>query len=202
MANLLTPPPKVSTPMLLDTPWARVKHPTSLSAGFGAADFMELDDVEFAQLLRDNVAPRQPTGAVREAWGEFWLTLGSSEPELADRVFGVLEEFFEQTEEALAGGQLDEAQTKRARKFLRFCEEAWNRLEVIVDQPLGWAGRAANEFNPKGRLVIAQLVDAIAGHRDSVARGGDTESANEALWAVLRKVRLDPAMYRTGADSG
>jgi hypothetical protein len=202
MVSLLTPPPKVSTPMLLDTPWARVKHPTPLPADFSAADFMELSDVEFAQLLRDNLAPRQPIGAVREAWGKFWVTLGSSEPELADRVFDVLEEFFEQTEEALGGGQLDDAQTKRARKFLRFCEEAWNRLEVIVDQPLGWAGRAANGFNPKGRLVIAQLVDAITTHRDSVARVGDTESANEALWAVLRKVRLDPAMSRTGADSG
>jgi len=202
MVSLLTPPPKVSTPMLLDTPWARVKHPTPLPADFSAADFMELSDVEFAQLLRDNLAPRQPIGAVREAWGKFWVTLGSSEPELADRVFDVLEEFFEQTEEALGGGRLDDAQTKRARKFLRFCEEAWNRLEVIVDQPLGWAGRAANGFNPKGRLVIAQLVDAITTHRDSVARVGDTESANEALWAVLRKVRLDPAMSRTGADSG
>jgi len=202
MVSLLTPPPKVSTPMLLDTPWARVKHPTPLPADFSAADFMELSDVEFAQLLRDNLAPRQPIGAVREAWGKFWVTLGSSEPELADRVFDVLEEFFEQTEEALGGGQLDDAQTKRARKFLRFCEEAWNRLEVIVDQPLGWAGRAANGFNPKGRLVIAQLVDAITTHRDSVARVGDTESANEALWAVLRKVRLDPALSRTGADSG
>ncbi len=202
MVSLLTPPPKVSTPMLLDTPWARVKHPTPLPADFSAADFMELSDVEFAQLLRDNLAPRQPIGAVREAWGKFWVTLGSSEPELADRVFDVLEEFFEQTEEALGGGQLDDAQTKRARKFLRFCEEAWNRLEVIVDQPLGWAGRAANGFNPKGRLVIAQLVDAITTHRDSVTRVGDTESANEALWAVLRKVRLDPALSRTGADSG
>ncbi len=202
MVSLLTPPPKVSTPMLLDTPWARVKHPTPLPADFSAADFMELGDVEFAQLLRDNLAPRQPTGAVREAWGKFWVTLGSSEPELADRVFDVLEEFFEQTEEALGGGQLDDAQTKRARKFLRFCEEAWNRLEVIVDQPLGWAGRAANGFNPKGRLVIAELVDAITTHRDSVARVGHTESANEALWAVLRKVRLDPAMSRPGADSG
>jgi len=193
--------------VLTNTPWARAKHPTPIPVDLRGADLMELDDVEFAQLIRDQLMPRQPTGPEREAWGKLWTTFGNSEPELAERVFDVLEEFLEQTEEALSAGQLDDAQTKRARKFARFCEEAWNRLEVTIHQPLGWAGRAAaSGFNRESRIVIGQLVEAIATHRETretTTQEGPIAADDEALWAVLRTVGLDPDMYRSrGAGGG
>jgi hypothetical protein len=195
----------VSVAVLIDTPWARVKHPTPIPAAMRGAELMELDDVEFAQLIRDQLIPHQPTGPEREAWGLLWTTFGNSEPELAERVFDVLEELLEQTEEALRAGQLDDAQTKRARKFTRFCEEAWNRLEVTVHQPLGWAGRAAaSGFNRESRIVIGQLVEAIATHRETretTTQKVPIAAADKALWAVLRTVGLDPDTY-PGAGSG
>jgi len=196
----------VSVAVLIDTPWARVKHPTPIPADLRGADLMELDDQEFAQLIRDQLMPRQPAGPEREAWGQLWTTFGNSEPELADRVFDVLEEFLEQTEEALSAGHLDDAQSKRARKFARFCEESWNRLEVTVHQPLGWAGRAASGFNRESRIVIGHLVEAIVTHRETretTTQEGSIAAVDEALWAVLRTVELDPDMYQTtGAGGG
>jgi len=192
--------------VLIDTPWARVKHPTPIPATLRGAELMELNNLEFAQLIRDQLMPRQPTGPEREAWGRLWTTFGNSEPELAERVFTVLGEFREQTEEALRAGQLDDAQTRRARKFARFCGEAWNRLDVTVHEPLGWAGRdAAAGFNRESRIVIEQLVEAIATHRETretaATQDAPITTADEALWAVLRTVDLDPDTY-PGAGNG
>jgi len=203
--SVLPYPPKVSVLVLINTPWARVKQPTPIPVDLRGADLMELDDVEFAQLTRDQLMPHQPTGPEREAWGKLWTTFGNSEPELAERVFDVLEEFLEQTEEALSSGQLDDTQSKRARKFARFCAEAWNRLEVTVHQPLGWAGRAASGFNRESRIVIGQLVESIVTHRETretTTQEGPITAADEELWAVLRTLDLDPDMYQTTEAGG
>lgn len=181
--------------MLIDTPWARVKDITPLPVTLTSAALMALDDLTFAEVLRDHLMPRQAGGPHREAWGKLWSVLGS-DLVLANRVFDVLEEFLEQTDLALEEGELDDAQRKRANKFQRLCNEAWNRLEAVIDQPLGWAGRAAAGFNPPARKVIAQLVDAIATHRHTVTSEGPPEAVDEALWAVLSTVHLDPDLYR------
>jgi hypothetical protein len=176
--------------VLIEQPWSRVKNPVAIPPALDPAGLAALPDEEFARLVRDHLVPRQPAGEERRLWERLWGLLGRDE-RLADRTFDVLEDFLDGVEAVLDSGQLDEHQQARAEKFRRFCDDAWKRLQVDDDKPLGWAGRAAAGFNPPARRVIEQLVDAIAEHRRTVATAATTPK-DKRLWQVLADVGLDP----------
>lgn len=175
---------------LIQQPWSRVKHPVAIPEPLTIEALGGLGEVEFAELIRDHLVPRQSTPAERQAWGRLWSLL--ADKTVVDDAFGVLDEFLDQVEEALASPDVDDAQLKRMWKFQRLCGEAGTRLEVIVDQPLGWAGREARKFNPPARVVLAALIDAIAEHRKIRTSRGIDDDVDESLWQVLGAVGLDP----------
>jgi hypothetical protein len=181
--------------VLLEQPWMRAKEPAAIPDPPDRESLLALTPEQYARLLRDNLVPREPTGPVRERWEQLWRTVTRSE-RLAERTSDVLEDFLDATEEALTSGDLDDAQRKRAQKFRRFCGDAWKRLQIDEDLPLGWAGRAAAGFNPPARRVLEQLVDAIADHRRSVRGREVVRPADESLWAILASVGLDPENSR------
>lgn len=181
--------------MLVDRPWSRVKTPVPIPDRLEPDALRELSRDDLARLLRDQLVPRQPAGPERDRWEQLWALL-SRDDELADRAFDILEEFLDQAERALEGGELDEHQRRRAEKFRRFCEDAWQRLQRDDDRPLGWAGRAANGFNPAARRVLEHLVDAIVDHRRVVTATGSPKPHDEGLWRVLADVSLDPDLPR------
>ncbi len=181
--------------VLLEQPWRRVKIPAALPEPLSVAALSGLAAEEFAVLLRDHLVPRNPAGVDRERWERLWAVL-SRDDALSDRAFDVLEEFLDQVDRALRSDALDAHQRRRAQKFERFCDDAWQRLRVDDDKPLGWAGRAAAGFNPPARKVLEQLVDAVAQHRSAVTAAGSASAADEQLWAVLRHVDLDPDLSR------
>lgn len=180
--------------MLLERPWGRVKDPVAIPHLLDTDSLLELTDQDLAILLRDHLVPRPDLGN-RRSWERLWTVLGG-DPQLSDRAFDVLEDLLDTTEAALQGEQLDDHQRRRAEKFLRFCEDAWKRLQLDDDKPLGWAGRAAVGFNPPARRVLERLVDAIAHHRTMVTREGSVRETDEQLWRVLGAVGLDPAESR------
>lgn len=179
--------------MSLDRPWARVAEIELIPSPLNGRALRELGGSQFAGLIRDHLVPRQPAAEARRQWEQLWDLLAGDD-ELAERALDVLEQFLDTTEAALHG-ELDEHQTRRASKFLRFCDDAWNRLDRGDDvRPLGWAGKAGRGFNPAAAKVIARIVDAIDTHRDAVGEHGS--SADKQLWAVLREVDLDPRRSR------
>lgn len=182
---------------LILEPWARVRERVALVHDQVA--LKALPDLEFAELVRQNLEPAGPSKEARWEWNRFWEALRGDE-DLTDRAYGVIEEFLKVTGRALGSGELDEAQTKRAKKFKVQAESAWNR----VDRPrregaLAWAG-AAGDFAPNAQRVIAILVGAIAKHRDAVRSEGEPTEADLALEAALKKVGLDPADYPSYTD--
>lgn len=181
--------------VLLERPWSRVKTPVAIPDPLSVPALSALAAEQFAALLRDHLVPREPSGVDRERWERLWAVLGRDDG-LADRAFDVLEQFLDQTDRALRSDGLDAHQRRRAQKFERFCDDAWQRLRVDDDKPLGWAGRAAAGFNPPARKVLEQLVDAIAQHRNTVTAAGPPREADAQLWAVLRRVDLDPDLSR------
>lgn len=154
----------------------------------------DLDDESLTLLLRDHLVPRSDDVDARRRWEQLW-TLLRADAALADRAFDVLEGLLDTSETAIAAGELDEQHLRRAEKFRRFCEDAWRRLQVDDDKPLGWAGRAASGFNPPARRVIEQLVDAIVDHRREVAKSAASD-ADKRLWKILIAVDLDPERFR------
>lgn len=177
---------------LIEQPWARVNDPVAIPLPTTVATLTSLDDVGFAQLLRDHLVPREPAGTARTRWETLWQVL-TSDDALADRAFDVLEEFLDDVDDALSAVELDERSRKRMTKFRRFCDDAWKRLKLHHDRPLGWAGRAGAGFNPVGRKVISQLVDAIAQHRHALQDHRAVRPEDEVLWGALALVGLDPA---------
>lgn len=177
--------------VLLDQPWSRVKDPVPIPVPTDAQTLLGLGELDLARLLRDHLVPRQPVGGERTSWEALWRVL-SADDELAERAFDVLEEFLGDVEDALQDESLDGHTRKRMEKFRRFCDDAWQRLRLHHTRPLSWAGRAGAGFNPAGRAVIAQLVDAIARHRFLVQPQADVQDADNQLWQVLHEVGLDP----------
>lgn len=178
---------------LIDQPWARNRNPTSLSDDLTAGALRNLGDLDFAQLIRSQLVPREQSPASRRPWDQLWDVLRTDD-DLADRTYNVLEDFIDDTEADLDDSGLDEPGRKRAEKFLKQCERAWQRVDRGRDrtQPLAWAGRSG-AFEPKARMVIATLVAAVARHRTAVGRNaGD---ADRQLWAALAEVNLDPRDY-------
>lgn len=178
--------------MLLEQPWARVKEPVAIPTPTTVSTLESLSEQDLAVLLRDHLVPRRPDGVERARWESLWRLL-SADDALAERCYDVLEQFLGDVDAALAEGQPDEHTRKRMEKFRRFCDDAWQRLQVHHDRPLGWAGRAGAGFNPAGRAVISKLVDAIDHHRAQAEAEGDVRKADHRLWQVLDDVGLDPA---------
>lgn len=181
----------------LQSPWARVKNPTPIPDPLDPDQIRALPKQQLQVLLRDNLLSRDAEVDGRARWTALWAAL-ADDPELTEMAFDALEELMDLTEDAIEDDVLDEAAGKRARKFLRVLEEAWARLQVDEQRPLGWAGRTATTWDPPSRRVIEQLVLAIAGHRHQLTGHGDAHQVDEHLWAVLADVDLDPAGYRRG----
>ncbi|SDY63853.1 hypothetical protein SAMN05661080_04129 [Modestobacter sp. DSM 44400] len=181
----------------LGSPWARVKDPTPIPDPIDGDQIRVLPAEQLQRLLRDNLLPRESDVDGRARWVSLWAVL-ADDPELTELAFDVLEDLMDVTEDALDDGVLDQMAGKRARKFLRSCEEAWSRLQVDEERPLGWVGRRATALDPLSRRVLEQLVLAIAGHRHQLTGHGDAQRVDERLWAVLADVDLDPAGFRRG----
>ncbi len=178
---------------LIDQPWTRVRTPVQIPQEFTPADLQLLPLREFAELLRSNLNPLDQSRSARLAWNRLWETL-RADAGLTDRAYDVLEDFLDSTEEALDGDELDDAQRKRATKFVRACQTSWQRLDREDDaSPLGWAGKAG-QFEPRARIVIAKLVTAIDHHRRTAhdATTVDRPRDDRRLWRAMRKVHLDP----------
>ena len=186
--------------VLLEQPWARVKEPVAIPTPTTVATLDELSEQDLAVLLRDHLVPRRPDGVERARWESLWRLL-SADDALAERCFDVLEQFLGGVDAALADGQPDEHTRKRMEKFRRFCDDAWQRLQMHHDRPLGWAGRAGAGFNPAGRAVISNLVDAIDRHRAELEAQGDVRLADRQLWQILDDVGLDPGRTSGSARS-
>ena len=183
----------------IEQPWARVKSPPAIPAEATLAqDLAEMSDVELVHLVRAHLLPRENEVGGRQRWVALWETVAADDG-LSDRTFDALEGLLDTTEEALAGGQLDDAAAARAQKFRRACSDAWKRVQNVDDDrtPLAWAGRAAAGFNPVARKVIAQLVDAVDQHRQAMlAADQGPADQDRRLWAVLTEVGLDPQRSR------
>ena len=199
---MTTPPsPFVGTAVrfkaAVESPWARVRNPTPIPEPIDPDQIRQLPDQQLQLLVRDNLLPRESDVDGRARWVALWAVL-TDDCELTELAFDALEDLMDVTEEAIENDVLDDAAGKRARKFLRSCEEAWARLQVDEQRPLSWTGRRATTWDPLSRRLLEQLVLAIAGHRHQLTGHGDTYQVDERLWAVLTDVGLDPAGYRRG----
>ena len=156
---------------------------------------MALTEVALAELIRSHLAVRDTSDAGRRAWEQFWNVLKSRD-DVAERAYDILEGFLDEAEEALCDPGVVPEEAKRAGKFQVHCQHAWKRIDRGRDmRPLAWAG-SAGDFAPPARRVIATLVGAIARHRSALGRAGiDPTSDDRELWAVLRRVSLDPNDY-------
>ena len=88
-----------------------------ISGPFAALGAEARDGFELAIEKLDDKLGGQPAKVLRE------------DDQLADRTYNVLEQFLDTTEDALEGGGLDEAGTKRAEKFKQQCEMSWKRID-------------------------------------------------------------------------
>ncbi len=171
-------------------PWTRVRTPYPIPDDCSPSVLERMTDSDFAELLRSHLVPRDQTPAGRQAWERLWRDL-SHHDRAAERTLGVLDSFLERVDAALASGNLDPAQARRATKFREQCEMALNRTERDDGGSLAWAG-AAGDFPPQAARVIAMLVSAVAKHRSRVRRAGSSSESDRNLWATLRQVGLDP----------
>lgn len=176
-------------------PWSRVRQPMPIPQPVTVAGLLGLPEAEFVELLRGNLLPRVEQREARRVWETLWWTL-SSDADLVDRAYGVLDGFLAVTEEAIRGDLVEEVEAgglARARKFRGQCLQAWARLDRDAGtQPLAWAGSAAAGFDRAGRTVVALLVSAIATHRGSIRRERRIEDRDRRLWAALERTGLDP----------
>ena len=180
---------------LIEQSWTRVRTPVPIPDQFTPASLAQLSPVDFAELVRSNLNPADPSKQTRLAWNRLWETL-RADPALTERTYDVLEEFQDLTEDALGSDELDDASRKRAEKFLRACAASWQRIDREPPRgPLAWAGKAG-KFPPPANRVIAMLVSAIATHRHAVSSSpaGATD-VDKDLWAVLHRIGLDPDDY-------
>ena len=135
--------------MTASAPWLRVRNPVAIPDPVTPATLATMPDPEFAELLRGNLLPRTEARDERRTWTDLWSTLARDNA-LADRVFGVLSNWLDLTQAALAQEDLDEPQRKRAIGFIRLVGEAWARTirEGERRRPLAWAGPAGAGFDP------------------------------------------------------
>lgn len=161
---------------MLEKPWARVKDPHPIPSSPDPGELLGLDDVSFAELIRDQLLPRAPQE--RAAWQGLWDALFDSD-HLADRTFDVLEGFLEQVTQARDSvPNIDEHELKRMRKFERNVEGAWARLQNVERLP--------------APVVVRRLVFAITKHRALTRQHGTAVPSDEELWRTLSRLGLDP----------
>ncbi len=182
---------------MIEQPWTRVRLLPPLPEPISVATLEALEPEEFAQLLRTLLVPRDTSTAARQAWTRWWHVV-TSEEKLVDQAFDVLDDFIDTTDVAIAEGELDEIQAKRARAFGHRCNDAWSKLESSDrPAPLSWAG-SAGKFGPGAAKVIARLVSAIARHRTAVLRSNRAVAPeDQRLWNVMRSIGLDPRDHDT-----
>lgn len=165
---------------MLEQPWARVKNPTPIPAAVDAARLHELDDIAFAELLRDNLLPRTP--AVRGEWQRLWDVLFDDD-DLANRAFDVLESFLGQITALRSSPDIDEVALKRSKKFELHVEAAWSRLQNTDRLP--------------APTVVRRLVFAITKHRALTRQHDEVTDHDEELWRTLSRLGLDPEQRET-----
>lgn len=180
------------TMAIIDEPWTTVRN--WIRPVEDVAELRRMEDKEFALMVRANLNPFDESDQVRKVWSRFWKVLASYD-DLRSRTLDVLTDFLATTAEAQSSGTLTETGSRRAKEFGRACSNAGQRLQKAPPKgPLGWAGQAG-AFHGRSGVVINQLVQAVAKHRAATRVDGEVSPADEALWAVLRKVNLDPADY-------
>ena len=183
---------------LQQRPWARVRDPLPIPQPVTVAALAELDDEQFAQLLRSHLVPRDPSRAGKQTWASMWALMRTNLA-LGDRAIAVLEEFAEVTGRAQASGQLDEVGAARAKKFEHQVSMALDRVQVVG--AMDWAGEKMVSHPPHSRKIIAELVAAIARHRSAVlAERGAPTAPDAELWDTLARLGLDPRDYPTFVD--
>ena len=173
-----------------EQPWARIRDRVPVTNDLDAAEVLALDDDRFADLVCGWLLA--PPGS-ESAWRQLWRVLAGDD-DCAERTLSLLEQLLDTTEAALAGGGLDDAAGKRARKFAVNATSAFHRVDNVPDpdSPLGWAGRAGRGINRRGAVIIDQLVNGIAAHRAATINAGTTTVDDEVLWKLLGRFHLDP----------
>ena len=185
---------------LIDRPWARVRNPVPIPEDCTVEHLSAMTEIDLAELIRSHLRNGDLSAEGKKTWDHFWRVLKSSRG-LAKRAFNILEDFLDTTDRASSDPGIEPAQAKRMETFQTLCEHAERRIERIpTDGPLAWAGSAA-DFQPRARQVIATLVGAIARHR-SALEGAEIDPTSDdiELWAVLRRVSLDPNDYPHSED--
>lgn len=174
--------------------WQRVAEVAPLPADLQRSAVVAMSGEEFTEMVRTHLVPRENQVAGRHRWLHLWALL-TGDAELRARATATLEAMLKATQVALDAGDFALGQRQRASKFARTCHQSLQRLQVAPGPtaPLAWAGEGAAAFNASSRIVIARMVSAIATHRTAVASGGDSDAADQQLWAVLRATGLDPA---------
>ena len=153
--------------------WDRVETPMALPAVVSPEWLADLDDPEFAQMLRGHLLPRSASESGRRAWDSLWRTLGEW-PDLQGDAQEVLEGFLRACEAQLQVHPDD----KRAQ---RFHGQVANRLRALDSSRLLQGGEGSRS---------ERLLAAIARHREqTLAEGLEPSTADVALWATLRKRR-------------
>lgn len=181
--------------MIIEEPWTTVRN--WIRPVEDVAELRAMEKKEFALMVRANLNPFDESAQVRKVWTRFWDVLASYD-DLRTRTLDVLEDFLVTTADAQSSGTLTQTGSRRAKEFGRACTSAGQRLlKTPPKGPLGWAGQAG-AFHGRSAVVINELVQAIARHRAATRAGGEVSPADEALWAKLRKVNLDPADYGSG----
>lgn len=164
---------------MLERPWARIADPRPIPTDVDAELLGALGERDFAELLRDNLLPREPAVA-RADWEQLWQVLLDDDL-LADRAFDVLEAFLDAAEDLkkkAAQAQADSAELKRATKFETNVQAAWARLER-TEMP--------------SYEKIRRLIFAVTRHRAKTqARGHEPTPADLELWSALGRLGVDP----------
>ena len=156
---------------VIERPWARVKQPTVIPHEVDHDLVAALPVEQLAALVRDHLVPSGTGGPERETWDRFWGVL-CGDDKLAVRAFDVLEEFLDDTEDALEVTDDGDPQRKRMQKFQLNAQNAWARLQKDPT--------AVRTVPAAQRRLLA----AIAKHRAAVLEEGSPTAADLQLWAA------------------
>lgn len=167
-------------------PWERVRSPRALPPDTAPEALQELDEADYAVLLRDHVIPRAQDRVYRRQWDQFWQAVGEDD-ELAERALDILEGFVDQAREDLDGDELTDHQRKRAKSYSRYFQDAMDRIER-AENALSWAPIHVQKLPRRGQSLILDLVDAIEDHQDATA---EPTEADRDLWAILDRLHLN-----------
>lgn len=157
--------------MTMSNPWGR-HTPTPIPDPCTATVLRLLPMEQFQQLLRSHLVP----GDDRFGFQELWSLIAFND-DLAERCFDILEDWLDLAEQEPADGP----EAPRTRKFIRLCNDAWNRLTKIRDLDVRDDHTAPAPHTTAGAFAMA-----IAHHRAQLDVPTDLD---EALWAALNNAR-------------